>query len=337
MNWHLSAIGCEDRDAWSAALDAVPHSWWHSWEAANALSHQSARRVQLIFAISDRRERAVCVVCERSWKDEIDICTPWGFTGFSSTGPAEGLPQAWSVFAASKGYVCGYFALHPALRAEGHFALARSHELYMVDLLAGSAAVLERSHHSVGRTLRDWERQQRGFITDTGRIRDFLLSHYRDFMLAKRARPAAIWSQAAIRALCEAESVLLAGTEDAAGLCAVHVVGWTKDVGDSLAIVSVRDGRRDTVALTWWAIQRLAERGVPVFNLGGGVRPGDSVASFKREKFAPRCVPMWSAYEIYRPEAYERLAGELPSPDDARGFFPPWHASLSCATQEISS
>ena len=280
MAWQFCETGLDDRAAWEDAVAGVAHSWWHSWEAANALWCGAPEDIVLVSARSGEGARAVCVASKRHWQGQRDLCTPWGYTGFACSGEVDTLPRAWAAYAAGREYVCGYFAIHPAISSGGHFALRTNHELYVLDLRRGADAILQNAHHSVARKLREWQRGGRAFVTDRERIAEFLLRNYRRFMVSKGARTASIWSDSALSMLARSSSVMLVAAEDDHGIRAAHVVGWTPWTGDSAAVVSAGEGREDTIPLVWWAIRELADRKVPFFNLGGGVRPGDALARF---------------------------------------------------------
>lgn len=67
-------------------------------------------------------------------------------------------------------------------------------------------------------------------------------------------------------------------------------------------------------------IELAAERGMPL-NLGGGVRPGDSLERFK-QGFANAVAPFWTLELVCDADAYARLSAGRPD----SGFFPLYRA-----------
>lgn len=75
--------------------------------------------------------------------------------------------------------------------------------------------------------------------------------------------------------LSDQDSVILIGIEGADGIEEVMMVAYTPFDGEYLMSVSIDDNHRHTAHVIWYAAQEPKARGVPWFNLGGGVQPGD--------------------------------------------------------------
>ena len=305
-------IGVNEPVAWRAALSALTHAYWHRWEPCYAASLASGHPTFLyVCADASGRVRAVCPFSERSWRGTTDIFTPVGFSGFAVEGPVAGVHEQWRAFVHSRGYVCGYFALHPLLGCRSlHDPLHDRNDLFVVDLSAGADVVISGSARQVRRSLADWRRSGLEFEHDSRVLTTFILKHYAEFMAGVRANPDAVWSREGLETLCHDDQTMMAGVTDAHGVCAVLLVGASPPCAEALINVSVREGRRFTRALTAWAIQELAGRGIQWFNLGGGVRRGDGVAEAKR-RFRPLELPLWSAREVYRPSEYESFCNQV--------------------------
>jgi hypothetical protein len=61
-------------------------------------------------------------------------------------------------------------------------------------------------------------------------------------------------------------------------------------------------------------------------NLGGGIRPGDDLAEFKR-RFGAVELPLASLRQVYRADAYEELCRAAGVTSERAGWFPPYRAS----------
>jgi hypothetical protein len=318
-------ISVADRAAWQSALDGLPHSYWHTWEAHHAL-HLGSRLPTYLYCCSDPEggSRLACPFSERTWGTEVDIFTAGGFAGFISTGTvSSAMKAAWSDFVNRRAYVCGYFALHPMLSdASMHSGTSASNGLYVLDLSAGAERVLAGCDRSVKRALREWADAKQTFVTDRGELTSFILERHNAFMRERKAAPGALWPAETLEAMCDSSNVLMAGVRDEEGLCAVHSFGMTPFGAECHLNVSTRNGRDFTTALLAWGIEKLSTARVPWLNMGGGVTPGDKVAQSK-EKFRPQHLPLIAAGEIYNQPRYEELcaaAGQDAS--NFAGYFP---------------
>jgi hypothetical protein len=127
---------------------------------------------------------------------------------------------------------------------------------------------------------------------------------------------------------------LLVGAGDGQ-LESVAAFGYTAHAGDYLFGVSRPGGERHSARLVWWGIERLRELGVASLNLGGGIRPGDDVAEFKR-RFGAAEKPLASLCQVYRREAYERLCAKAGVSPGSSGWFPPYRAPRAGAARPAS-
>lgn len=318
-------------ERWNQALDALAHGYWHGWRACRAMQAGTALPHFLCVAHDASGILAACPIAEREWDGTRDLFTPVGFSGFAGVRPPPaGLRQAWTAFAAGRGYVAGYFALHPLFAIESaHTGLVSDNELFIVELDAGGDAALARCDRSVQRSLRSWERDGRRYVTCRQTLTRFILEHYAACMVALGADPRTVWPPATLAAMCEDPDLLMVGAADEEGVCAVHTFAITTHAAECHLSFSVRDGRHFTAALIGWGIRQLADRGLPALNLGGGMRRGDSLAQSKL-KFRPRRVPFLRAREVYRPDQYRLLCARAGA-DPATGFHPAYRAGERAA------
>jgi len=317
-------ISVQQREEWRQAVAGIPHSYWHRWETCHALSIGSGLPTYL-YTVDGEQVRAVCSFSERSWNGTTDIFTPGGFGGFAAIGHAASLREKWLEFVRSRGYVCGYFALHPELGcAPAHDGLVQSNELYVLDLAEGVDVIRAGVDRSVKRALRDWFPGQ--YVLDRAELSHFLIDHYGGFMAQKSVSARSLWSEATLRAMVADPELLMIGARDELGLCAVHTFGVTPHGAECHLNVSVREGRLLTTPLIWWGIEQLAKQGVPWLQMGGGLAPDDSIARAK-QKFRPRRRPFLAAREIYQSQTYRTLCEQAGVPVLTGTYFPAYRST----------
>ena len=256
-----------------------------------------------------------------------------GFSGFASNGPWPGFAAHWRAFAQAQGAVCGYIAQHPAF---GHpsleEAVAGEAPLYFLDLQGGMTGVLAHAGTDRRRDWRRWQEQGHRFVTDRAALTDFLQREHRPFLDRMGAGAAAYWNEAALAALLQAPGAGLLGTAEPDGrLVAVTLYGWTPWGAEGMIQAALPEGRAHTAALMLGGIDDLAGRGVPWLNLGGGVRPGDSVAAAKL-RWRPRTQAFRRLKQVYDPDRYAALCAAAGVPATVtEGYFPAYGAGPAAA------
>ena len=308
MTIEFGFIPADDPERWNAALAAMPHGWWHTWPACHALESPGGP-IRLCVARDDGGVLAAAPVAVREWRGHRHLYTPAGFSGFAAARP---LPADFAArraaFAAARGYVAGYFALHPRFAVRSaHAGVTTDNELFLLDLRAGADAVLARADRSVRRAVRAAGRAGTTFVTDRALLTRFVRANYASCLRALGATPS--WSDAALEAMCADPAMWLVGVDDGEGLCAVHTFAIAGDTAEFHLNLSIRDGRAHTTAMIDRGLRDLCARGIAWANLGGGMARGDELARAKL-KFRPVSVPLERAREVYRPDVYAALCRE---------------------------
>jgi Acetyltransferase (GNAT) domain len=100
---------------------------------------------------------------------------------------------------------------------------------------------------------------------------------------------------------------------------------------------STAEGRRDaaTNLLLWEAMRHARERGLHTLHLGGGLRPGDALATFKQSIGAGRAAYV-QGRAVHDAEAYRALCREAGVPADGE-FFPAYRTPSSAPGGQGSS
>ena len=119
----------------------------------------------------------------------------------------------------------------------------------------------------------------------------------------------------------------LLGAMEAGRIIAVTVFAIQNTIADLLFNISLPEGRDATLHLSCGReLCALQTRGIPVLNMGGGVRQGDSIAQAKRH-YGARVLPLRCLKQVYLPDRFAELCrGAGVDPSDRAGYFPPYRA-----------
>jgi hypothetical protein len=322
------AIALDAGAGWDAALRGVPHGIAHTRAYCEAMAAATGRAVELI-AIDAPGGRALCPIAERRFAGEPDAVTPYGMSGFATAGGVPDLAARWRGLAEERGWVCAYVAQNPLLGDLTSFPASERHRrnsVFALDLTVGEERLWAGLSTNRRRQLRGWPALRERLVTDRAPLTDFLVREYPGFMARREAGPAYRMDAAGLERLCAMPGAFLVGAGDGDRLEAASLFAATPHAGDFVFNVSVPGGEHHSVALIWYAVERMREAGVPVINLGGGVREGDALAEFKR-RFGARRLPLESLRQVFRVEEHRRLCALAGADPGGRGgFFPPYHA-----------
>lgn len=312
---------------WAEALRGIPHAFAHTWGSCHAMSLTSGLET-FLYSYASADGRVVCPFAVRSYHGHRDLLTPYGFSGFTGVGSCRGFADHWAAFARAEGYVCGYVGLNPTLPWEPYHApadLHRHNAVHVLDLTLSEADLIGRMSHGRRQQVRATTAGTR-LVHDRARLAAFFGEHLTAFLEARQAARIYHLAPATLDALVACDDVLLLGLERDGSLEAVSMFVWTPHVADFLFNVSTPAGREHSTVLIWQGALRLKALGVPLLNLGGGVRPDDGVATFKA-RFGGRVLPLAALKQVYDPSVFATLcAGVHADPHDRSGYFPPYQA-----------
>ena len=321
-------IGLDRRRDWNSVLDGVAHGYWHGWTPCKA-SSLSTGWPGFLYVGEWEGGRVVCPIARRDWEGRPDAVTPIGYSGFASSSGAlpAGFADEWQAFMRTHGFVCAYVAQHPLVAppwpGDGQF---EGNMLYILDLAQPPQEWLSRVDANRRRSIRAWERQGAPWVRDRQRLTAFLVENHAAFMRTAGAAQASFHSDDAIAMFCADPAVELVGACDEAGVCAAAAFGAGTGVAELIFHVSVRSGRSYGPALMWWAVQHFHERKLDHLNLGGGIRPGDSLSHAKL-RYRPRQMMFSALKQVFDEDAYQRLCAQAGCDgQDKSGYFPPYRA-----------
>jgi hypothetical protein len=320
-------IPLADRARWEAAVARVPHALGHTWEYCDALARTSGLPTYLAVVRSDGGTLA-CPVAEREHDGAIDAVTPYGFSGFTGIGDGEALRQGWETLAKDREWVAAYIGLHPALtppRSILEGAPTFEHNLlFVLDLERDDDALWRGLSANRRRALRHWSPDD--VRTDAAALGRFLADEYEGFFARKGAGSATDLAPATLECLVRMPGTFLVGAPADGPLESVAMFGLADGIGEYLFNVSTPGGERHGVTLVWAGVQHLRAAGARVLHLGGGVRPGDDIAEFKR-RFGASTMPLRSIRQVFQAERYAALcAAAGVDAADRAGYFPAYRS-----------
>ena len=327
-------IPLDARSEWDRALQGTPHAFAHTWAHCHGI-YLTSGLPTFLYCFERDGARVVCPLSERRYRGEADIVTPYGFNGFTGTGGCPGFPGDWSEFVAGAGYVCGYIGLNPVLDTATYHAsetVSTHNSVFVLDLRAPMERLIEAVQPRRRTLLRAPLPPGTGLVWDRERLAAFFITIYPEFMRQAGAAPIYGFSPATLAFLCSQDSLFLVGAEVEGSLEAVVVFGHTPWVADYLFGVALPQGRHHSARLLWCGVERLHALGIPLLNLGGGARPNDGIAEFKR-RFGARELPLMSLRQVYRPEAFQVLCRAAGVEPNGEGYFPPYHAPVRVAAR----
>ncbi|MDJ0894633.1 MAG: GNAT family N-acetyltransferase [Alphaproteobacteria bacterium] len=316
-------IPVDQPEAWTAALEGLATSFWHSRECCAALSAAGDGAVALY------HDEATACVCPLLLRDSNGghVATPYGYSGFalgrSSAAPAE----RWTAFARAQGWITGFIGLNPALpepKGLDPAEMSERGECFLLDLAVGRAALEAGLTKNIQSKLQEWRRCGAQLVFDQAALIRFFVAQYEGFVSRIGASASYRFPRETLSAIAAAPSVFLVGAAQSDRLEAVSVFARLGDQADYLFNVALPEGRHHSAALLWAGIERLVEDGARTLNLGGGIEPGDGLAQFKR-RFGAQRVPRKVLKQIFDADRYRELcAAAGRKPTDLNGFFPPY-------------
>jgi hypothetical protein len=319
-------IPLTDKESWQEALRGIPHGLAHTWDWCHAVEKTHGLPAYL-YAFELDSVRIVSPIIERDFNGFVDITTPHGFSGFTGTGVCNEFAQMWVEFARTRNWVCGYFAQNPAFENAAYYSdLYPSHTIYQMDLSVDQATLWARLHRIRRRELRDWSSTKHLLIHDSAAVRQFILGNYHATLDRVHASAASYLSIETVDSLLQLPNVFMAGAGTNGTIEAAQAFAYTPDLGECLFNIALETGKHHNTSLFWSGVERLQELHVPLLNMGGGMREGDSTALAK-EKFGPAAVRSHCLKQVYQPAIYSTLCQSVGAdPTDFRGYFPAFRA-----------
>jgi hypothetical protein len=318
----------DDGARWEGALEGIRHGFGHTRDYCEAMASSSEAPIRL-YTYRHGDDRFVCPVIERPFHGETDIATPIGFSGFAGHGDVPRFLQHWQAYARESGWVCGYIGLNPVAAPAELAGLPeyRSHnEIFTLDLRKPADELWRALSTNRKRQIKRFAEDGLVALADKALVRAFFLGNLDDFLHDRGASEAYRIADRTIELLLASEKTLALAVAPRGVVEAAMLLGYTPDCADYVFGASVGEGKRHSAALLWAGAMRLRDQGVPILNLGGGIRRGDGVAEFK-VRFGADRLELGSLHQVYRPDDYARLCRFAESGgEDGSKFFPAYRA-----------
>jgi len=324
-------IPIAQRDRWNRALIGLPHGFGHTWESCHAF-WLTARLSTYLYVFEADGARIICPLMVRGGEGQPDVTTPFGFSGFAGTGNFPQFREEWLSFARSKGWVCAYIGQNPQLEPEKYWAredFEEGQNLFWLDLRQSDTEILAKLSRGRRRPLKRWTDGADWLCTDRSEIVGFIIENHRDFFRRVGATSTYGFTEATWRALAACPNVELLGARRNGRLVATTLFGFAGRLADALFNISVPEGRDAATALMIEGARRLRGRGAEVLNMGGGVRPGDSVEASKRQ-FNAIEQPLLRMKQVLDSGTFAVLCHRVGTdPSAPSSYFPPYYRACT--------
>jgi hypothetical protein len=309
---------------WKEALEGVPHAFGHTWESCYAM-HLTTGFQTYLYLLTAGDSKVLCPIAERHYWGQVDIVTPYGFSGFVGNHDLADFQVHWKSFIKALGYVSGYIGLNPLFENNTYLQpdeVYRYNTLYILDLQLTPDKLFQNLSLNRKRQLKGYDDLKNRFLLDKPLLKNFFLKHYHPFFSQRNASQVYNFSQETLSYLLDLENVVTVGVYGNHQIEAVSVFVYTPYGAEYLFNVSLSEGQAHTVCLLWYGVHFLQSLGIPYFNLGGGVQEGDTIAQFKR-RFGAGEFQLQCLKQVYNPPVYARLCREANcDPENKEGYFP---------------
>ena len=291
------------------------------------MSKQSGLPVYLYRSFDDRRS-LVIPFSERRSHCTIDILTPYGFSGFTATDSITNRDiEDWTSFCVSRGYTTGYIGLHPLWcppEISQRTDCFTSNHVHLIDLLKSEEKLLSQLR-SRRRSQISLKEENCSIVEDSNELRPEFIRLYSRLLERVNASGQYNFSTEVFNLLFEASGTRLIGVRKQDVIVSVSLFTSTNSIADFYLNASDLEGREFSSVIMWHAILHFKKIGIPIFNLGGGIRPNDGVDKYK-SYFGGREVSLFAIKQIYDPKTYASACREKElNPEVGVSFFPPYY------------
>lgn len=320
-------IPLDSPSRWKEALRGLNYSFSHSWENAFYLN---TGWPTYLYTFKAGDVKIVCPFSERSYNEYTDIVTPFGYSGFIGTHDYPDFQKYWKAFAQERGYVCGYIGLNPIFE---NYTLLNEDEiyfnktLYLLNITLSCDELYKNLHRDKKKQLRGYERTTNQITTDKALLKDFFLANYQTYFHQKKADSVYDFEQDTLSDLMDLDNVSMVGIVNKGRVEAAAINTFSNYLAEALLYVSLPGIKHHTMPILWHSIQTLKKENIRLFNIGGGIKEGDSLAQYK-QRLGGHAAKFKCLKQIYDQEAFTMLCEQKKiNPLHIEGYFPPYRVS----------
>lgn len=325
-------VELKSRSEWMNSLQGIRSSPFHSWSYCSAMSISSGLPISL-HVFEENNKKCVIPLCTREKKKGFfDLVSPYGFGGWAGHDgmlSSKYLKQVFWDFCVSNGYVTAYIMQHPLFplnRRVWKDQIQENHNLHILDLALEQDRLWTRLRKGHRYDLKKVEREKSSqMVTDPDELIPALKRLYSKTLERVNASSVYNFSDDALKKIIDSQNSLLIGWKDKLGIQAVSLflISNSGNIGEYFLNASTITGRKYSKSLLWNAVGLLKKSGVRFFNLGGGVKPGDSLDEFKKG-FGGNIMPTQTLKIIFSIEKYRELCNLYCHPKGMTNYFPPY-------------
>jgi len=333
-------IPLADKSRWEEVLRGMSHGPAHCWAYNEALAKTHQQEVFLYASsnlnLDQEREnlssdpfKAICPVVLRKKFNTRDVVTPYGFGGLVTQGHYPDFPKQWQTFYKQQNLICGYFALHPLFnhpQITNHAITQSASPIYIIDLTLSVETLMSNMTKAHRYELRQWENSSVQIIDDKTIITEYLTPLYFETLNRVKANQVYHFNKETLHQLIHDEKTLALAAVIDKKIEAIILFIHTAYIADYFLNASTDTGRIHTRGLLWHGMQRLKEMGVPTLNLGGGIKPNDSLDDFKR-RFGGTLVNTKVLKQIFDESIFEELCTKTNTSLASTHYFPPYYTN----------
>ena len=260
-----------------------------------------------------------------------DLVSPYGFGGFAGNQDflrSKKIRDAFIDFGKSDGYATAYILQNPMLELPKLYwedYLDSSHLVYKIDLTMNIASLWNAMSKTHRYEIKRFEHEKSArLIFDRSMLAPAVKNLYQETLRRVDAADVYNFPDETLDILMDSSKALLIGVEDEQGIQAVSIFLHTEFTAEYFLNATTLQGRKYSRKILWQAIETLKNLEVASLNLGGGVKPGDSLDDFKR-RFGGKALNGQALKIIFNQNAYDVLCEKYNTENHrAAGYFPPY-------------
>lgn len=315
-------IPLTDEQEWEKCLQDISHGPAHLWCYNKAIAKSSQRPTYLYVATAPGF-KAVCPIAVRTRFEKDDIVTPYGFGGFISQGTYPNFNQHWISYFSELNYVCGYIALHPYFCQNDLFSqnLNIGGLIYSIDLTSGLEEIFNSFSKVHRYELKQYHKNSFSIIPDKETLNKIAYPLYQQTLSRVSAASVYHFSEETLSTIISSKNSLVLGVAIEGNIEAITIFSYTQAIADYFLNASTTNGRHYTRLLIWESIKILKQLGIPLLNMGGGIKQGDDLDHFKR-RFGGKAQTFHILNQIYDEPTFKQLCQQTSVNPN---YFPPYY------------